>query len=266
MDGFEDTPIGFGTWRLTDRKSCIEAVRTALETGYRHIDTAQNYDNEAYVGAAIAQSDVAREDVFLATKVGKSRLGYSDVLESTRRSLDRLGVDHIDLLYIHWPTVSYEPERTLPAFDELHDEGTIRHVGLSNFEPDQLNEAREILDAPIFAHQVELHPLLPQETLREYAHRHNHHVVAYSPLARGELFDRPEVQTVAEKHDVTPAQVTLAWHIAHDITPIPKASGDHIRENWAARDCALDQEDVALLDGIDDRKRLVDPVEAPWNR
>lgn len=266
MAELADTAIGFGTWSLTDRDDCIETVGAALEAGYRHVDTAQNYDNEAYVGTAIAQSDVPREDVFLATKVGKSRLGYSDVLESTERSLDRLGVDYVDLLYIHWPTVAYEPAETLPAFDELYDEGSIRHVGVSNFEPDQLDDARAILDAPIFVNQIELHPLLPQETLRAYADRYDHHVVAYSPLARGAVFDRPEIQTIAEKRDLTPAQVTLAWHVAHDVTPIPKASGDHIRENWAATDCVLTPEEVELLDSIDERERFIDPVEAPWNR
>ncbi|WP_225336405.1 aldo/keto reductase [Halomicrobium urmianum] len=267
MNGFENAAIGFGTGGL-DEQDGAEAVRRALDVGYRHVDTAQNYGTEADVGAGLERSDVPREDVFLATKVDRSSLAYDDVVESTERSLERLGVDSIDLLYVHWPLDTYDPEETLAAFDGLYDDGTIGNVGLSNFEPDQLDEARAVLDAPIFAHQFECHPLLPREELRTYADQHDQLAVAYCPLGRGVLLDQdvPELESVAEKHGATAAQVTLAWHVAKGIVPIPKASGDHIDDNWAATDLRLDEEDVRTIDGIERRERIVDVPEAPWNR
>jgi diketogulonate reductase-like aldo/keto reductase len=259
--------LGFGTYQMEDRDECTTAVATALDVGYRHLDTAQGYDNESYVGEAIAGADVDREDLFVATKLDTGNLGYDDALATAEESRERLGVDAIDLLYVHWPLDTYDPEETLPALDELRDEGVVRHVGLSNFTPDLIDEAREILDAPIFAHQVEMHPLLQQETLREYAREDDHWLVAYSPIARGDVADVPEIREVAEKHDATPAQVSLAWLLAKEgVAPIPKAATPaHVRENWAARELTLDPEDVAKIDGIDREERVVDFDAAPWN-
>ncbi|WP_435363231.1 aldo/keto reductase [Haloarchaeobius sp. DYHT-AS-18] len=262
----DDMPmLGLGTWQNTDPDQCAESVADALEMGYRHIDTAQAYENEESVGAGIAQSDVAREDVFLATKVWITNLAHDDVLETARESLDRLGVDYVDLLYVHWPSDTYAPEETLSAFDELYDEGLIRHVGVSNFEPEHLDEARELLDAPVFANQVECHPLLPQDELREYGEANDVNLVAYSPLARGEVFDVPEIQEVAEKHDASAAQVSLAWLREKGVTAIPKATGDaHLRDNLQSVALDLDEDDIATIDGIDTENRVVDPDFAPW--
>ena len=176
--------LGLGTWQNTDPEACANSVETAVEMGYRHVDTAQVYDNEEYVGEGLAAADVDREDVFLATKVWTSQLSYDDVVHSTKESLDKLGVDYVDLLYVHWPANEYDPEDTLPAFDQLYDDGLIRNVGVSNFEPRHLDEAREVLDAPLFANQVEIHPFLPQNELRSYAAENDIELVAYSPLAR----------------------------------------------------------------------------------
>jgi len=258
--------LGIGTWQNEDPERCANAVQTALDMGYRHVDTAQAYRNEDAVGDGIAAADVDREDVFLATKVWTSKLSYDDVLASTEDSLDRLGTDYLDLLYVHWPANEYDAEDTLAAFDELYDEGKIERVGVSNFEPRHLDEARDVLDAPVFANQVELHPLLQQEDLREYADEHDIELVAYSPLARGEVFDVPELTEIAEKHGVSEAQVSLAWIREKDITAIPKATSEsHIRDNWESLELSLDAEDVAKIDGIDRRNRRVDPDFAPWN-
>ncbi|NHN57971.1 MULTISPECIES: aldo/keto reductase [Halorussus] len=259
--------LGIGTWENTDAGTCAESVRQALEMGYRHVDTAQIYDNEEHVGRGIADADVDRDDVFLATKIWTSNLTHDDVIETTRESLDRLGVDYLDLLYVHWPAREYDPEDTLSAFDELYDEGLVENVGVSNFEPRHLDEAREVLDAPLFANQVEMHPLLPQDELVEYGREHDVNLVAYSPLARGKVFDVPEIRDVAEKHDASAAQVSLAWLLQRDgVAAIPKASSeDHIRDNWGARDLELDDEDVEKIESIDDRERQVDPGFAPWN-
>jgi len=257
--------LGIGTWQNTDPAACANAVATALDMGYRHVDTAQAYDNEESVGEGLAHADVPREDVFLATKVWIEQLAHDDVLTSTEESLAKLGVDYVDLLYVHWPAGAYDPEDTLAAFDELYDEGLIERIGISNFEPEQVTNAIETADAPIFANQIECHPLLPQDDLRAHCADHDVEVVAYSPLARGEVFDVPEIQAVAEKHGVSEAQVSLAWLDEKGVTAIPKATSEaHVRDNWASRTVELDDEDVATIDGIDRRERQVDPSFAPW--
>ncbi|ELY42496.1 aldo/keto reductase [Natronorubrum sulfidifaciens] len=258
--------LGLGTWQNEDPEQCAESVRTALETGYRHIDTAQIYENEAAVGEGIAAADVDRDDIFLATKIWISNLESEDVLETARESLDRLGVEYVDLLYVHWPARTYDPEDTLEAFSELYDEGLIKNVGVSNFEPEQLEEAIETCDVPILANQVELHPMLPQEELQETCEQHDVELVAYSPLARGQVFDQPVMQEIAAKHDASEAQVSLAWLREKGITAIPKATSEaHIRDNWASLALELDEEDVDAIDSIEERSRKVDPDFAPWN-
>ncbi len=256
--------LGLGTWENEDAEQCAESVRTALEMGYRHVDTAQIYRNEAAVGDGIAAADVDREDVFLATKVWIDELGGDDVVASAAASLERLGVDSVDLLYVHWPADAYDPEATLSAFETLYDDGRVDRIGVSNFEPRHIEAAREAIDAPIFANQVEIHPLLQQEDLREYCDDVGIELVAYSPLARGEVFDVPELQAIAEKHGVSEAQVSLAWLREKGITAIPKATGaDHIEDNWASLGLELDAADVAEIDAIDREDRQVHPDFAP---
>ena len=258
--------VGLGTWKNSDPEACAESVATALDTGYRHIDTAQAYGNEAAVGDGIKQAAVDREDVFLATKIWIDNLAYDDVLETADASLDRLGVDSVDLLYVHWPSRTYEAEDTLAAFNELYDQGKIDRIGVSNFEPEQLAEAIELSDAPIFANQVEIHPLLQQEELREVCADHDVELVAYSPLARGEVFDIPEIESIADDHGVSPAQISLAWLRHHGITAIPKAtSGEHIRDNWASLSVSLSDAEIDTIDSIDTTDRRVDPDFGPWN-
>ena len=265
MDGIPS--IGLGTYRNDDHEQCAESVATALDAGYRHVDTAQEYGNEAAVGEGIERSSVDREEVFLATKVETGNLAYEDVLVSTEESLDRLGVDRVDLLYVHWPLDTYDAPETLRAFDELREEGKIQHVGLSNFLPEQLDEARDLLSAPVFAHQVEMHPLLRQEELRAYAEKHDHRLVAYSPLAQGAVADAPELVEIAESRDATPHQVSLAWLLSKGVAVIPKATGEeHLVENLVARDVELDDEGIETIDGIDRTERVVDFDAAPWNR
>lgn len=155
-------PLGFGTFKLSG-EACTDAVAKALETGYRHVDTAQYYENEAAVGDALDRADVAREDVVVATKLWHDSLGYDDVLAGVEASRDRLGVDTIDLVYVHWPANTYDAAETLGALPACHNRGWLDNVGLSNFTPKLLDEAMGACDAPVAAVQVELHPLLPQE-------------------------------------------------------------------------------------------------------
>lgn len=259
-------PFGFGTWNLSGT-ACTRSVVTALETGYRHIDTAHLYGNEVAVGAGIEQAAVPRADVWVATKVDPERLAADDLRESVHGSRDRLGVDHIDCVYVHWPRAAYDPEETLPALAELVDEGVVGGIGLSNFTPTLLDEARDVVgEGPILAHQVECHPLLPQADLCDYARRHDHALVAYSPLARGAVFDVPEIEAIAAARDVSAAQVSLAWLRAHDVVPIPKSSStDHIVENYRGFTLALTADERDRIDAIQERTRLVDPPSAPWN-
>ena len=256
--------LGLGTWQNDDHDACANSVETALNMGYRHIDTAQIYGNEDAVGDGIAAADVDRDDIFLATKIWISNLSREDVIETAEDSLDRLGTDYLDLLYIHWPAREYEPEETLAAFDQLYDEGKIERVGVSNFEPEHIDEAQEILDAPVFANQVEIHPFLQQEELRSYAADNDVELVAYSPLARTEIFSDPTLGAIADDHGVSEAQVALAWLREHDITAIPKATGEeHIQDNWESRTLELTAEEIERIDGIDRRDRQVHPDFAP---
>ena len=257
--------VGIGTWQNTDPEACARAVETALEVGYRHVDTAQAYDNEADVGRGIANANVDREDVFLATKVWIDSLAPEAVKRTTKESLDRLGVDAVDLLYVHWPADTYDPEKTLPAFRELREDGLIDRIGVSNFQPAHLDRATEILGEAPFANQVEMHPLLPQEELRAAVADTRTEIVAYSPLARGAVFDEPEISAVAEKHGVSEAQVSLAWLREKGVTVIPKAtSRGHIEDNWASRELELTSEDIDRIDAIDRTDRQVDPSFSPW--
>ena len=256
--------LGIGTWENDEPAQCTESVANALDAGYRHVDTAQIYGNEAAVGEGIARSDVDREDVFLATKVWIDNLAPADVASSTRESLDKLGVDSVDLLYVHWPAGEYEPEETLPAFAELRDDGLIDRIGVSNFEPHHLDAATDALGEAPFANQVEMHPLLRQEELREYADANGIELVAYSPLARGKILDDPAIVDIAEKHGVSAAQVSLAWLRESGVTAIPKATGiDHIRDNLASLDLELDDEDVDAIDSLGRTDRQLNPDFGP---
>ncbi len=256
--------LGLGTWENDDPAQCTESVKTALETGYRHVDTAQIYGNEGAVGDGIAAADVDRDDVFLATKVWIDQLAPEDVAASTRESLEKLGTEYVDLLYVHWPAGAYDPAETLPAFAELRDDGLIDRIGVSNFEPEHLDAAADALGEAPFANQVEMHPLLRQEELREYADANGVELVAYSPLARGEILDDPAIVHIAEKHGVSAAQVSLAWLREKGVTAIPKATGeDHIADNWASLGLELDDDDVEEIDTLGRTDRQLNPDFGP---
>jgi 2,5-diketo-D-gluconate reductase B len=258
-------PIGLGTFQNTYGDECIESVKMALDVGYRHIDTAQDYGTESFVGEAIAESDIDREEVFVATKIWNDNLGYDDVLETFEESRDRLGLDTVDLLYVHWPAGAYDPEETLAAFDELYAAGNIEHVGVSNFTVDELETARDVLDAPVFANQIEVHPLCQQRELREYCAEADIEVVGYSPLARGRIVDVPELQEIADTYDATAAQISLAWARHRDVTTVPMARTEqYIEENYASLDLSLDEEALETIDALDEGDRTIDPSYAPW--
>ena len=247
-------PVGLGTMGIDDPAT----IETAIDLGYRHLDTARVYENEAVVGEGIARADVDREELFVATKLWIDDLAYGDAIHAALESLDRLGLDAVDLLYVHRPRGEYAPGETLPALDELRERGRTTHVGVSNFEVEQLAVARNHLDAPIFANQVEYHPLFQPTAALADAREHDYSVVAYSPLVNGRADEIAAVVEVAEKHDVTPETVCLAWLTAkkHLVT-IPKASSEpHLRANLDAADLTLDPADHDRLDGIEREEEL----------
>ena len=259
--------FGLGTYQLTGPQ-CAESVAAAVEAGYGAVDTAQGYRNEALVREGIEAAGADPEELFVATKLRTDDLSYEDAYDTAHESAARLGVDSIDLLYVHWPLDSYDAPETCRALDDLVAEGTVDRVGLSNFRPDQLDEARDHLDVDVFAHQVECHPMLQQRELREYAREDGHWLVAYCPIARNRVADVDEVVEIAGAHDATPAQVSIAWLLAHEeLAAIPKATGGaHIRDNLAATELELTDAEVATIDGLADEHRIVDFEAAPWNR
>ncbi|OYR49161.1 aldehyde oxidoreductase [Halorubrum sp. Ea1] len=247
-------PVGLGTMGIDDP----DAVATALSVGYRHLDTARIYDNEAAVGEGLAASEVARDEVTVATKLWIDDLAPDEVGPAARESADRLGVEAIDLLYVHRPRGAYDPEATLPALDRLVDEGLVRNVGVSNFEPAQLDRALDVLDAPLAAHQTELHPLFYRPELLSHAREHGYDVVAYSPLTGGRVREVDAVRSVAAAHDAAPEAVAIAWATAKEpVAAIPKASSEaHLRANLAAADLDLAPDEVAAIDAVEREEEL----------
>ncbi|WP_331235881.1 aldo/keto reductase [Natronorarus salvus] len=261
--------LGLGTYRNTEYERCKGSVLTALDVGYRHIDTAEAYRNEEAVGDALATSDVPREEVFLATKVLHPKFadGYdaASIVDAAHSCLERLGVEYVDLFYgVHWPGDGYDAEETFAACTSLYEEGTVRQLGVCNMTPVLLEEARSVSDVPISALQVELHPLLPQAELRSYCDTHDISVVAYAPLGNGRMFEVPELLEIAEERDVGVAQVSLAWLRRKGVAAIPKATGtDHIRENWGSLEVELTDDELRKIDDILHEERQYDPEYAP---
>jgi 2,5-diketo-D-gluconate reductase B len=238
--------VGFGTWQITG-KTCVEAVRDALELGYRHIDTARAYGNEREVGEGIRDSSVAREEIFLVTKVPPSDAAPDRVRASCEGSLADLGVDSVDLLLLHWPAPRVPLADTLQAMSVLRDEGRTAHFGVSNFPPRLLREALEL--APVFNDQVEFHPYEPQDELVDVGRERDVLITAYSPLARGRVASDPTLREIAAAHGKTPGQVALRWLLDHSKTcVIPKASSHERRvENLDVFDFSLTDEERARM-------------------
>jgi len=243
--------LGLGTWQNRG-ESCTRSVRTALEAGYRHVDTAQVYDNEAAVGEGIAAADVDREEIFLTTKVWRSNLHAPDVYETVRASLDRLDTDYVDLLLIHWPHPRVSFEETLSAMAELRDEGLVEHLGVSNFTRSQLQEARGVVDAPIVTDQVQYHPYVDQSDLLEFCVASDVALTAYSPLSRGGVLDDEVLATIGDRYGKSPAQVALRWLVQQEpVVAIPKASSrEHIEANLAVFAFSLTGEEMARIDDL----------------
>lgn len=257
--------LGLGTWELTDGEA-YDSVRAALDLGYRHVDTAQAYGNEEEVGRAIADSGVDRDELFVTTKVWKDAAAPTDVERTTGESLRRLGLDHVDLLLIHWPSDAAPVEATVEALAAQQSQERTRLIGVSNYPVEHFRRAREVAD--VATNQVEYHALLGQDQVLGAVRDADAFLTAYSPLASGAMFDLDEVREVAEEADASVSQVALAWLLRQDdVVTLPRSSSkDHIADNWAARDLELTDEQVRRLDELPKDRRQVDPPFAPdWD-
>lgn len=253
--------LGFGTWRLYG-EHCTTVVADALAVGYRYIDTAARYGNEASVGEAIAAAAVDRDELIISTKLPLD-CNRQMVFEKIRESLRLLRVEWIDLLLMHWPNPSIPTSETLSAMVAMRDQGLVRELGVSNFPPRILLEALQ--QAPLVTNQVEYHPYLNQDTLIRKMLRENIVLTAYSPLARGRVLEEPLLREIAAAHDKTISQVVLRWLIQQPmIAAIPKTgNARRLRENFAIFDFELTTDEMACIGGLADGIRIVDPPFAP---
>ncbi|MEW2624407.1 aldo/keto reductase [Streptomyces sp. NPDC048106] len=257
-NGVEMPQVGFGVWQVPDDEA-ERAVGTALEAGYRSIDTAAAYGNEEGTGRAIAASGLPREEVFVTTKLWNSDQGYDATLRAFDASLDKLKLDYLDLYLIHWPLPARDTYvATYKALEKLHADGRVRAIGVSNFLPEHLRRLAEETSVIPAVNQIELHPHLQQHAAREYHAEQGIRTEAWSPLGQGKgLLEVPAIVAIAQKHNRTPAQVVLRWHIQQGTIVIPKSvTQSRIKENIEVFDFSLDGEDLAAIGALNEDRRI----------
>ncbi len=264
VGGVEMPVLGLGVYQSRPGEETHDAVLAALETGYRHVDTARVYGNERDVGDAMAASGVPRSEVFVATKLWNADHGYDATLRACDASLERLGTDKIDLYLVHWPVEGLRHE-TWRAMERILTEGKARAIGVSNYSVRHLEELLASANDPPSVDQVELHPFLQQRELRAFCGRHGIQVEAYSPLVKARRMDDPVLARIARKHGRTPAQILVRWCVEQGIAVIPKSvRPGRIRENADVFGFRLDPEDRAALDALDAGLRTSwDPSAVP---
>lgn len=244
--------VGLGVWQTPDDQAAT-AVKAALDSGYRHIDTAAIYENESGVGEGMRQSSVARGDIFLTTKLWNTEQGYDSTLKAFDASLKRLGTDYVDLYLIHWPA----PKKglfvdTWRAFIKLREEGRIRSIGVSNFNPEHIEAIVAETGVTPVINQIELHPDFQQKVTREFHASHTIATESWSPLGQGKLLDHPAIKAIADRLGRTPAQVIIRWHIDNGFVVIPKSSNPgRIAENFKVFDFQLSADDLTELGKLD---------------
>ncbi len=251
--------IGLGTWELRGR-TCARLVEQALRLGYRHIDTAQVYENEREVGEALRASGVSRNEVFVTTKVWTSHFAPHDLERSTKESLNRLRLTEVDLLLLHWPNPRVPLAETLGALAHVHKLGMTRHIGVSNFTVALMEEAIEKCPAPLVCNQVEYHPYLDQTKVREACARHDLVLVAYSPIAKGRVRKDEVLARIGRAHGKSAAQVCLRWLVQQQVSAIPRTSRlERLSENIEVFDFALSEAEMAEISALGRRDgRLTD--------
>lgn len=255
-DGAEIPQLGFGLYKVPAEDAARLAL-AAIDAGYRHLDTAAFYANEAEVGRAVREAPVPREELFVTSKVWKDDNGYDETLRAFDASMERFGLERIELYLIHWPVPSTDRYvDSWRALVRLRDEGRVRSIGVANFHAHHVERLiAETGEAPV-VNQVELHPWLPQAELCAYDGAHSILTEAWSPLARGRVLDDPVLAGIAAKHGRTPAQIVLRWHVQLGNVVIPKASSpERIRENLDVFGFALDAKDLAAIGGLESGER-----------
>jgi 2,5-diketo-D-gluconate reductase A len=259
-DGNEIPLLGLGVWQVPDGPECENAVRWALELGYRHLDTAQAYGNEESVGRALHDSGVPREEVFITTKFYPAR---EDPEAEARGSLERLGVDQVDLYIIHWPQGG--PTWAWPGMERAHERGYARSIGVSNYSVGELEEVLSVAQIPPVVNQVQFSPFTHRRKLLEACEKHNVALEAYSPLGTGRHLADERVRQVAERVGRTPAQVLLRWCVQRDLIVVTKSTHrERIAENAQIFDFTLSDEDMAALDALDETGGTDRALERPW--
>jgi diketogulonate reductase-like aldo/keto reductase len=260
--------IGLGTWTLSG-EACVEAIRSALAAGYRHVDTAAMYGNEEAVGVGIRAGGVARDEVFVTTKVWPDDLAPGHLERSAEASLRRLKLDHVDLLLIHWPNLGIPLRGTMEALAKVKRQGLARHIGVANFTVALLEEAVRLSSEPLVTNQCEYHPYLDQAPVLAACRRHGLALTSYCPIGRAAVFAERVIRDIAKAHGKTPAQIVLRWHVQQPgVIAIPK-SGDkgRITENIAIFDFALTDEEMRRISALARRDgRMVAPsFSPPWD-
>jgi len=255
-NGITMPQLGLGVFAIPDGKQVREAIKIAFDEGYRSIDTASVYGNEKGVGQAIEESNIPREEIFLTTKVWNNDQGYDSTLKAFQQSMDRLGVDYIDLYLIHWP-VKGKYTDTWKALEKLYHDGLVRSIGVSNFKVHHLEALFKTARVTPTVNQIELHPYLIQKELRDFCTRHDIWVEAWSPLGRGVVVGDQTLIQLGQKYGKTSAQITLRWQIQHDIITIPKSSRpERITENISIFDFDIEQGDMDIIDGLNRNYRI----------
>ncbi|WNB91259.1 aldo/keto reductase [Bacillus sp. NEB1478] len=257
--------LGLGVYKAEEGEEVVQAIKWALDAGFRSIDTASFYDNETGVGKAIRESSVPREDLFITTKVWNTDQGYDQTLAALDASLERLGLEYVDLYLIHWP-VPGKYKETWRAVEKIYQDGKAKAIGVSNFKQHHLEDL--IADAQIkpMVNQVEYHPRLTQEDLLSYCKDQGIQLEAWRPLLKGEIFDEPVLVEMAEKHNKSVAQIILRWDIQNGVVTIPKSVTKHrIEENGEIFDFELSEEEMSRISSLNQNKRNgVDPDDSEF--
>ncbi|WPB89995.1 aldo/keto reductase [Streptomyces malaysiensis] len=257
-NGVRMPQLGFGVWQIPDDEAQV-AVRNALDAGYRSIDTAAIYGNEEGTGKGLAPSGIARDELFITTKLQNGDQGYDSALRAFDTSLTKLGLEYVDLYLIHWPLPAVDKYvDSWKAFEKIYAEGRAKAIGLSNFHPAHIQRLLSETSIVPVIDQIELHPQLPQAELRAFNARHEIATEAWSPLGQGKgLLEDPKLAAIAQKHGKSPAQVVLRWHVDLGNVVIPKSvTPSRIKENIDVFDFQLDSEDLAAIDSLGTGVRL----------
>lgn len=255
-NGIEIPRVGLGVYKMEDGEEVVGAICSAVDIGYRHIDTASFYGNEKGVGKGIRECSVSREELFVTTKVWNDEQGYEETLKAFDRSMDKLGLDYLDLYLIHWP-VPGKYKETWKAMEKLYHDGRVKAIGVCNFMEHHLDDLLKDAEVTPMVNQVEFHPRLYQKELADFCYQKDIQLEAWAPLARGRYFDAAILKQYAENYNKTPAQIILRWHLQHDVVVIPKSSNpERQKENFDVFDFDLKSDEIKRIDELHTGERI----------